>query len=75
MPKLTDYGRRRRFHEEKISTYMAWYDIVYALGDISRYIQCDKTHKKISELFKNIHTQKFSSVTDCYLYVRDKVFL
>ena len=71
MPKMIDYGKSRFYTDRIISPDDVWDDITNALNIIAHYTN-EKTKKNIIDLF--INTKHFSSVTDCYLYVRDKVF-
>jgi serine/threonine protein kinase len=71
MPKMIDYGKSRIYTDRIISPDDVWDDITNALNIIAHYTN-EKTKKNIIDLF--IHTKHFSSLTECYLYVRDKVF-
>jgi serine/threonine protein kinase len=71
MPKMIDYGKSRFYTDRIISPDDVWDDITNALNIIAHYTN-EKTKKNIIDLF--IHTKHFSSLTECYLYVRDKVF-
>jgi serine/threonine protein kinase len=72
MPKMIDYGKSRFYTDRIISPDDVWDDITSVLNIIAKYVQSEKTKKNIIDLF--IHTKHFSSLTECYLYVRDKVF-
>ena len=72
MPKMIDYGKSRFYTDRIISPDDVWDDITGVLNIIAKYVQSEKTKKNIIDLF--IHTKHFSSLTECYLYVRDKVF-
>ena len=71
MPKMIDYGKSRFYTDRIISPDDVWDDITNALNIIAHYTN-EKTKKNIIDLF--INTKHFSSVTDCYLYVRDNIF-
>ena len=72
MPKMIDYGKSRFYTDRIISPDDVWDDITSVLNIIAKYVQSEKTKKNIIDLF--IHTKHFSSLTECYLYVRDRVF-
>ena len=73
MPKMIDYGKSRFYTHRIITADDVWLDIISALNIISMYVQSNKIKKNIIDLF--IHERYFENVTDCYLYVRDKIFV
>ena len=71
IPKMIDYGKGLDY-DDKVPIMFVCDDIGSVLSVLNRYVQYEKTHKKILEFLKN--RRQFTSLTECYLYVRDNFF-
>jgi serine/threonine protein kinase len=71
IPKMIDYGKGLDY-DDKVPIMFVCDDIGSVLSLLNRYVQYEKTHKKILKLLQN--RRQFASLTECYLYVRDNFF-
>jgi serine/threonine protein kinase len=68
IPKMIDYGRSN-FYKEDFSPDYVWHDVNSVFDVLQKYIHSDQFTKNI----RNLYELNFSTFTDCYVYVRDKV--
>jgi serine/threonine protein kinase len=71
IPKMIDYGKGLDY-DDKVPIMFVCDDIGSVLSVLNRYVQYEKTHKKILKFLQN--RRQFTSLTECYLYVRDNFF-
>jgi serine/threonine protein kinase len=71
MPKVIDYGRSK-FYKGDILPQDIWDDITVALGVIYNYIENAELKKNIYNISNNFDI-RFTSVIECYIYVRDNL--
>ena len=71
MPKIIDYGRSK-FYKGDILPQDIWDDITVALGVIYNYIENAELKKNIYNISNNFDI-RFTSVSECYIYVRDNL--
>ena len=71
MPKIIDYGRSK-FYKGDILPQDIWDDITVALGVIYNYIENTELKKNIYNISNNFDI-RFTSVIECYIYVRDNL--
>lgn len=71
IPKMIDYGKGLDY-DDKVPIMFVCDDIGSVLSVLNRYVHCEQTDKKILEFLKN--RRQFTSLTECYLYVRDNFF-
>ena len=69
IPKMIDYGRSRFYKDKTISPNIVWYDIIDVLIVINRYYDNDQ----FTNNTRNLSEKEFTSLTDCYRYVRDVI--
>jgi serine/threonine protein kinase len=69
IPKMIDYGKSQFYRDIIVSPNDVWDDIIIVLVVLHRYYDNDQFTKNI----RNLYELNFSTLTECYLYIRDIV--
>jgi serine/threonine protein kinase len=72
IPKMIDYGKGLDY-DDNVPIKFVCDDIGSVLSVLNRYVQFEDTDKKILKFLEN--RRQFVNLTECYVYVRDMIFV